>query len=167
MNTREIKTVSQIVTALTEGGNTLAMRLGAIRAAHVRIVVRDHGMTATEAEQSFAACRIAAEDQIVIEAQKAAEVAEELKEWACKCSVCAPAVTRPSATVKGAQFVIVDEATKKEILCTDWGHVGTWLVKLGYPAKWRRAWMKNARELLNYGFYGCGFLNERYTLKMV
>lgn len=32
MNAREIKTVAQLVTALTEGGNTLAMRLGAILA---------------------------------------------------------------------------------------------------------------------------------------
>lgn len=155
MNAREIKTVSQLVTALQDGGPTIAMRLGSIRAAHVRIVQRDHGMTPAEAEASFSACRDEAESILSPKAEIVAEPA-----------TVAHAAAPSPAHVKSAQYIIVDEATKKETRCTDWGHVGTWLVKLGYPAKWRKGWMKNAREILSHGFYGCGFMNERYTLKL-
>lgn len=149
MNAREIKTVSQLVTALTDGGNTLAMRLGSIRSAHVRIVMRDHGMTQPQAEASFSACRDEAES-ILSPAPKMEPV-----------TVKAPTV-KPA---KASAFIIVDEVRKVEYRATDWGHVGTWLVKLGFPAIDRKEWMRKAKTLLSTGFGAVGAMMGRLTLK--
>lgn len=151
MNQREIKTVSQVVGALTDGGNTLAMRLGAIRAAHVRICQREYGMSQQQAEASFAMCRDEAESII---APKVEPVKPE------PTSIKAP-------TVKAGAFVVVDEATKTEHRATDWGHVGTLLVKLGFPAIQRKWWMRKAKSLLSEGFVVVGGLMGRLTLKAV